>query len=118
MENNYILDKLRYQRANLVENLEQQIAHIEEISTVIQLLRGEAIGPSTFPPSNPFRGVPQQWIDNQTYLRIARMLISNIGNTQGIQRIPGAQAPALIAQVTLRIREVSRIIYDTDCDIE
>jgi hypothetical protein len=118
MENNDILDKLRYRRANLVEHLGQQIAHINELSAAIQLLGGEAIGPSTFSASNPFQGVPQQRIDTQTYLLIARTLISNAGNAPGIQRIPGAQAPTLITELTLRIREVNRIIYDIDRDIE
>ncbi len=68
MDDNELLSKLRFRRAKLVEELGQQVAHIEELSSVIQRSGGEDQGPPVFPPSNPFQGVPQQRIDTQTYL--------------------------------------------------
>ncbi len=82
MDNNNIISRLRFHRTALLEQLGQQIAHTEEISTVIQLLLGgEVPHPATFPPNNPFQGVPQQRIDHEMYLRIVRTLISDPGNT-------------------------------------
>ena len=118
MNDNDILDKLRFRRSKLLEELGQQIAHIEELSAVIQRLGGETQRPPTFPPTNPFQGVPQQRIDTQSYLRIARTLISDIGDTQGIQRVPGAESPALIVELSQRIREINHIIHGIDQDIE
>jgi hypothetical protein len=54
MSNNEILGKLRYRKSKLEEELGKQIAHIEEIITVIQLLEGETPRPTTFPPQSPF----------------------------------------------------------------
>jgi hypothetical protein len=74
---------------------------------VLQLLGGEAPRPNSFPPQNPVQGVPTQRINMVTYLSIARALISNNGEAQVIQQVPGAETPALITELGQYIREVN-----------
>ncbi len=62
--------------------------------------------------------MPVQRIATETYIRIARALITQPGSTQGIQRVPGAEAPALILELSQRIMEVNRIIVTADQEIE
>jgi hypothetical protein len=112
--NKDILSKLKSRRSKLEEELGQQIAHIEEISATIDIIEWRAPKANTFPPQNPFQDMPAQRIDTETYIRIARALITQPGSTQGIQRVPGAEAPALILELSQRIREVNRIISTAD----
>lgn len=116
--NQELVSKLKFRKSKLEEELGQQIAHIEELSTTIDILEHRAPRPNSFPPQNPFQDVPTRRIDTETYIRLARTFISQPGSTQGIQRIPGAEAPALIIELTQRIREVNRIISAADQELE
>ncbi len=117
-DNERIVERIRFRKAKLKEELGQLIAHIEEISTTIHLLEGRTPNPSLFPPQNPFQGVPIRRVDTETYIRIARTFISQPGSNQGIQRIPGAESPALIIELDQRIREVNRLISVRDQEID
>lgn len=116
--NGELIDKLKFRKSKLTEELGQQIGHIEELTATINILEGNNPRPNSFPPENPFQSVPIPRIDTETYIGIARTLISAPGDTQGIQRKPGAQAPDLIIELGQRIREVTRIIFRADQELE
>jgi hypothetical protein len=116
--NQEIVSKLKFRRSRLEEEVGQHIAHIEELSVTIYKLEHRAPRANTFPPQNPFQDVPTRRIDTKTYIRLARTFITQPGSTQGIQRIPGAETPALIIELGQRIREVNRIISAADQEAE
>ncbi len=113
--NDSIIEKLKFRKAKLIEQLGEQIAHVEEIITSISLIEGKEARPVLFPPQNPFQGVPIRRIDSETIIRIARTLI---GDHQDPNRKPGAEGPDLIAELKYREREVSRIIASIETETE
>jgi hypothetical protein len=116
--NEELINKLKFRRSTLTEELGQQIAHIEELTSTIHTLEGSNPRPNTFPPESPFQNVPVYRIDPETYVRIARILINAPGDSQGIQRKPAAETEDLIVELGQRIREVNRIISRADQEIE
>jgi len=113
--NDSIIEKLKFRKAKLIEQLGEQIAHVEEIITSISLIEGKEARPALFPPQNPFQGVPIKRVDSETIIRIARTLI---GDHQDPNRKPGAEGPDLIAELKYREREVSRIIASIEKETE
>jgi hypothetical protein len=87
--NRELINKLKFRKSKLTEELGQQIGHIKELTATINILEGNNPRPNSFPPENPSQSVPIPRIDTETYICIARTLISAPGDTQGIQRKPG-----------------------------
>jgi hypothetical protein len=83
MDRTELLRRLRSRRAQLSEDLSQQIYHIIEVDASIQAIEGRDIHVPTFPPQNPFRDVPSRRIDHDTYLLIARNRHQNRLEYQG-----------------------------------
>jgi hypothetical protein len=80
--------RLRTRRSQLTKELGQYIHHIEELEASIQAIEGGEIPTPLFPPQNPFRGVPVQRINTETYLIIARQIIGRQTPEQAMT--PGA----------------------------
>jgi hypothetical protein len=116
MDRAELIRRLNLRKAELTQELGQQIHHIEEVEASIQAIEGREITPIQFPPQNPFRGVPVRRIDTDTYLLIARRIIGN--QVAGQTRVPGAEKPALLQELEQRRREIRRIIASLDREIE
>jgi hypothetical protein len=101
MSNNHqeLVSKIKFRRSKLEE--EPSSTQAEHIPTAKSLLR-------RLDPTDRYRH----------YIRIARTFITKSGTTQGIQRVPGAETPALITELAQRIRETNWIIAAADQEIE
>jgi len=114
MDRTELIRRLRTRRAQLTEELGQSIHQIEELEASIQVIEGGEISVPLFPPQNPFRGVPVQRINTDTYIVIARQIIGR----QSQARTPGAEKAALLQELEQRRREVRRIIASLDRELE
>jgi hypothetical protein len=116
MDRSELTRRLRSRRSQVTEELGQLIHHIEELELSIQAIEGGEIPAPIFPPQNPFRGIPVQRINTDTYLLIARQIIGR--QTPGQTRTPGAEKAALLQELEQRRREIRRIIASLDREIE
>jgi hypothetical protein len=116
MDRTELTRRLRTRRSQLTEELGQYIHHMEELEASIQAIEGEEIPTPLFPPQNPFRGVPVQRINTETYLLIARQIIGR--QTPEQTRTPGAERGTLLQELEQRRREVRRIIASLDRELE
>jgi hypothetical protein len=108
--------RLRTRRSQLTEELGQYIHHIEELEASIQAIEGGDIPTPLFPPQYPYRGVPVERINTETYLLIARQIIGR--QTPGQTRTPGAEKAALLQELEQCRREVRRFIASLDRELE
>ncbi len=105
-----LLDRLRQQKDQLEQELIQRIVSIENTIASIQTIEGQVPQHPHYPPQNPFEGVPINWINTETYLTIARLLVNNSNNV----RTPGVNKRLVVRELNTRIREVEQIINTFD----
>jgi hypothetical protein len=114
MDKEELIARLGRQRQQLEQRLADQIVQIENIDASIQVIEGKQISQPTFPPQNPFEGVPIPRISSDTYINIARRLIDNRHNI----RVPGVRGEPLVKELNHRIWEVEDIIKRLDDILE
>ncbi len=114
MNREELVNRLRQQRNQLEQELTQHILHIENLNASIQAIEDREINRPSFPPQNPFKGVPIGRIDTSTYLNIARRLIDNKNNV----RVPGIRGEPLVKELNICIGEVESIINRLDNQAE
>lgn len=114
MDKETLIARLKRQRQLLEQELTERIVNIENITASIQSLEGRDIFQTSYPPHNPFEGVPVGRISTETYLTIARRLVNNKDKA----RVPGVPAKVLIKELNTRVGEAESIINSLDNEAE
>ncbi len=87
MNREEIITRLQAQKQHLKQELTQRILHIENISKAIDLIEGREVTQPSYPPHNPFEGVPIARIDTETYLTIGRCIVENKNNVRTLGEV-------------------------------